>query len=94
MPNTKSAKKRLRQNMARRARNRSKKSATKTQIKKVLAAIKEGDLERAESEFRLAQKKLDRIGAERIFHPNKAARLKSRLSARLKKAKAAVSASA
>lgn len=92
MPNSKSAKKRLRQNLARRAENRAKKSAVKTQIRKVLTAIRDGDFQRADAEFRLAQKKLDRIGAQRVFHPNKSARIKARLSARLKAAKTAASA--
>lgn len=92
MPNTKSAAKRLRQNLERRSKNRSVKSAVRTQIKKVRAALEAGDLEGAESEFRLAQKKLDQAGAHKVIARNKAARLKSRLSSRLKAAKTAGSA--
>jgi len=84
MPNTKSAKKRLRQNLKRRARNRMVKRALRTQCRKVREAVKAGDVQRAEAEFRLAARKLDRAGARRIIHPNAAARLKSRLSARIK----------
>ena len=87
MPTTKSAKKRLRQSLERRARNRAVKSSLKTQIKKVSATAAGGDGEATEEEFRLAVKKLDQAAAKRIIHPNKAARLKSRLSARLKAAK-------
>jgi len=84
MPNTKSAKKRLRQNLIRRDRNRSVRSAVRTQCRKVRDAVKAGDAEKAEVEFRLAAKKLDRAGARNILHRNAAARLKSRLSARIK----------
>lgn len=87
MPNTKSAKKRLRQSTERRARNRATKSALKTQCKKVLAAVKEGNVEQAGTELRLAAKKLDQAAAKRTIHPNAAARTKSRLSARVKAAK-------
>jgi len=79
MPHTKSAKKHLRQSLERRATNRATKSAIKTQIRKVRAAVASGDLAKAETEFRLAAKKLDRAGAKRVIHPNAAARTKSRL---------------
>jgi len=84
MPNTKSAQKRLRQNVANRQRNRSVKRAVRTQCRKVREAIKAGDAEQAENEFRLAAKKLDRAGARNIIHRNAAARVKSRLSAKIK----------
>ena len=84
MPNTKSAKKRLRQNIARRAHNRSLRQAVRTQVRKVREAVKAGDVERAETEFRLAAKRLDRAGGTNLIHRNAAARLKSRLSAQIK----------
>lgn len=43
-----------------------------------------GDPERAEVEFRLAAKRLDRAGAKNIIHRNAAARIKSRLSAKIR----------
>lgn len=89
MPNTKSAKKRLLQNVERRARNRSLRSDIRTQCRKVREAIKAADVERAETEFRLATKKLDRAGARNIIHRNAAARLKSRISAKIKALKQA-----
>lgn len=88
MPNTKSAKKRLKQNLERRARNRSVKSALNTQVKKVLSALAAGDVAKAEVEFRGAQHQLDQAGAKRAIHPNSAARTKSRITARIKAAKA------
>ncbi len=88
MPNTKSAKKRLRQNEVRRQRNRTAKSALRTQIRRVHESIKAGDLEKAATEMRLAQKKLDQAGAKRLIHPNKAARTKSRLVKMIQRAQA------
>jgi small subunit ribosomal protein S20 len=87
MPNTKSAKKRLRQNVAHRAVNRGIKRALRTRCRKVREAITAGDLDQAEVEYRLATRHLDRAGAESIIHRNAAARVKSRLSARIKAAK-------
>ena len=87
MPNTKSAKKRLRQNEARRARNRSARSGLRSQIRKVREAVAEGKIEEAEGRFRQTSKTLDRAGAHRLIHPNKAARTKSRLQRLIKSAK-------
>jgi len=89
MPNTKSAKKQLKKNIARRLRNRSVKSTLRTQLRKVREATESGEVEQAEAEFRLAAKQLDRAGAKNTIHRNAAARLKSRLSAKIKAAKAA-----
>jgi small subunit ribosomal protein S20 len=87
MPNTKSAKKRLRQNDARRMRNRSARSGLRSQIRRVREAVAEGKIEEAESRFRLTAKTLDRAGAHRLIHPNKAARTKSRLQRLIRVAK-------
>lgn len=84
MPNTKSAKKRLRQNFARRDANRSKRSALRTQLRKVREAIAAGDKEQAGEELRKAIRALDKAGANRLIHPNKAARTKSRLNKQVK----------
>ena len=89
MPNTNSAKKRLRQNVVTRDRNRSVRSTMRTQMRKVREAVKEGDFEKAEGEFRLATKKLDKAAAGKVIHRNTAARLKSRLHGHIKQAKAA-----
>ena len=84
MPNTKTANRRLRQNVVHRARNRSIKRAVRTHCRKVREAVTAGDVERAETEFRLAARGLDRAGAKNIIHRNAAARIKSRLSAKIK----------
>ena len=88
MPNTKSAKKRLRQSLERRTRNRATKSTIKTQVRKVTDAVAAGNVEAGATEFRLATKKLDRAASHGVIHKNAAARMKSRLSKRLKTAKA------
>ena len=84
MPNTEGAKKRLRQSLVRRTKNRAAKSALHTQYKKVLAAVQEGNVENAEAELRLAAKKFDHAAAKHTIHHNAAARTKSRLSAKVK----------
>jgi small subunit ribosomal protein S20 len=86
MPNTKSAKKRHRQSLVRRQRNRAAKSVLKTQVRKVREAITAGEVEKAADELRATTKKLDQTAARGIIHRNVASRLKSRLSAALKRA--------
>jgi small subunit ribosomal protein S20 len=80
MPNTASAKKRMRQNEGRRARNRAAKSRIRTQIRKVRTAISAKDVATSESEFRVLTPHLDRAAAQHVIHANAAARTKSRLS--------------
>jgi small subunit ribosomal protein S20 len=87
MPNSTSAKKRLRQNLVHRSRNRAAKSSIKTQVGKVRELVAAGNVEAAETEFRAAAKKLDKVAAAGIVHGNLAARVKSRLSAAIKAAK-------
>ena len=87
MPNNPSAKKRLRQNVIRRTKNRAAKSVLRKCIRQVREAVSAGDLEKAEISFRTAAKKLDRAGAQNLIHPNKSARLKSRLQSLIRKAK-------
>lgn len=84
MPNTKSAKKRLRQSTQRHAQNRSIRSSVKSQVKKVRQSIAEGNAKGGMEELRLATKKLDNAAARGVIHKNSAARTKSRLSAALK----------
>ena len=51
-------------------------------------AVSGENLEASETAFREVVKSLDRAAAKRVIHPNAAARLKSRLSSKLKAAKA------
>jgi small subunit ribosomal protein S20 len=84
MPNTPSAKKRMRQDAVRRARNRSTKSSLRTQVRKVREAIAAKDVATSQTEFRLLVKKIDKAAAHHVIHANTAARTKSRLSRAIK----------
>ncbi|GIW93173.1 MAG: 30S ribosomal protein S20 [Pirellulaceae bacterium] len=89
MPTTRSAKKRLRQNVKRRMHNRAIKSTIKTYAKRVLQALAAQDIAKAEAEYREFARRIDRAATHRVLHPNAAARRKSRLQARIKAAKQA-----
>ena len=84
-----SAKKRARQNLKNRSVNRATKSSLKTQVRKVVTAAAGTEKAASDAEFKSAVEKLDRAAAKGVIHKNAAARKKSRLSAMLKKAKAA-----
>jgi len=83
MPHSKSARKRARQALTRRARNRSQRGALRTQLKKVLAAVDLGDKEAAQAELQKAVRALDRASSKGLIHKNQAARRKSRLAAKV-----------
>jgi len=84
MANSAQARKRARQALVRRARNFALRTEFRTAIKKVLKAISAGDKKAAQEEFRSSQSTIDSIARKGIFHKNKAARHKSRLSAKIK----------
>lgn len=84
MANIKSAKKRAIQAEKRRQHNASRRSMTRTSLKKVLAAIEAGDKEAAQTAFVAAQPLIDRMATRGLIHKNKAARHKSRLAAQIK----------
>ena len=88
MPTTKSAKKRLRQNISRRARNRATCSILTSHVRKVREAVAAANLEAAKTAFLAATKSLDHAATKKVLHANAAARLKSRLSAAIKALKA------
>ncbi len=83
MPNTTSAKKRMRQDGERRDRSRARRSVVKTHIRKFLEAIRANDAGTARSEFSTTTKLLDQSAAKGTYHKNTVARKKSRLAARL-----------
>jgi small subunit ribosomal protein S20 len=89
MPNSVSAKKRLRQSLDRRDHNRTLRSALRSQLRKLRTAITAGDVAASETEFRVAVKRLDQTAAKKVIHANTAARLKSRLSKAVKAIKTA-----
>jgi small subunit ribosomal protein S20 len=82
--NSPQARKRARQAEKRRAHNASLRSLVRTQIKKVVAAIKGGDVEQARGAYANAVPVIDRMADKGIIHKNKAARHKSRLNAHIK----------
>jgi small subunit ribosomal protein S20 len=79
MPNTPSAKKRLRQNDSRRLQNRAARSSLRSQIRRLHDAVKTGDSTAVQSQFRLTQKSIDQAASRNLIHRNTAARTKSRL---------------
>ena len=84
MPTTISAKKRVRQNVKRRALSNWRKRLVREQIKSCLKAIQANDVSAAEAEFKKACGLLDRVATTSTLHRNTAARRKSRLSTRIK----------
>jgi small subunit ribosomal protein S20 len=84
MPNTKTAKKALRQNIKRRQINAKSKKDLKEAIKnfKKLALT---DKEKAKKELSAVYKKLDKSAKTKLIKKNKASRLKSRLTKALNK---------
>lgn len=86
MPNTASAKKRLRQNETIRLRNRSQRSELRTHLRAVREAVSTGDKDAMVKSYRAAQKKLDQAAAKNLIHRNAAARTKSRLNKMVKAA--------
>ncbi|MCK4628274.1 MAG: 30S ribosomal protein S20 [Sedimentisphaerales bacterium] len=91
MANSLSAKKRIRQNEKRRMRNRTRKSAVRTQIKKYLEMTRQSkDIEAVENELRITQKKIDQLAATGVIHKNNAAHKKSQLARHLSDIKARI----
>ncbi len=84
MANIKSAKKRAIQAEKARKHNASRRSMTRTYVKKVVAAIAAGDKATAQAAFEAAQPILDRMATKGLISKNKAARHKSRLTAQIK----------
>ena len=88
MAHSLSAKKRMRQNEARQARNRARRTALKTKLRKCRDELLRGTGDSATSAFRDAARALDVEASRRTIHPNAAARRKSRLAKRLNAVKA------
>jgi small subunit ribosomal protein S20 len=89
-----SAKKRVRQNLVRRSRNRARKALIRTEVKAFDSAMTAGDFTKAEQELRKVAQRVDRVAAKGTIHKNTAARKRSRLARRLNAAKAAKAAGA
>jgi len=94
LPHSKSAQKRMRVAEKRRARNKSVRSQTKTNITKAEKLIFSSELETGKEAVVAAISSLDKAAEKGIIHPNNAARRKSRLMKKLNGAQALSSAGA
>jgi small subunit ribosomal protein S20 len=84
MANSAQARKRARQAVKQHAHNTSLRSTLRTAVKRVQKAIVAGDKAVAQNIFQESVAVIDRIADKKIIHKNKAARHKSRLSAKIK----------
>lgn len=75
--------KNIRQNKKRRERNKAIKKAAKSAFKIAVKSIEKGEKEASIEKVSLAFSKIDKAAKKGVFHKNKAARLKSKLSKRL-----------
>ena len=81
MANIKSAQKQARQNIVKRERNLSRRTAIKTAVKKILVSIERNDsLEADQGLLRDAEAKLSRAKGKGVIHANTAKRKISRLA--------------
>lgn len=94
MAHSLSAKKRVRQSIKRRARNRIRKESIKEQVKSYLSALAAGDFTKAETELNKTVIRLDKVAASNTIHKNTAARRRSRLTLRLNAARKAAATAA
>jgi small subunit ribosomal protein S20 len=83
-PRLASGRKRVRQDVKINAANTSLRSKYRTAVKNVEKAVLAGDKEKATAAFAIAQSVVDSVADKGIFHKNKAARDKSRLSTKVK----------
>ena len=83
-PRLASGRKRVRQDVKLNSANTSLRSKYRTAVKNVEKAVAAGDKEKAKDAFAKAQSIVDTVADKGIFHKNKAARDKSRLSSKVK----------
>lgn len=83
MAHSLSAKKRIRQNVKCRARNRWRKDQVKEAVKAFDEAVQAGKPDQAAEQLKVVYKCLDSVAAKGAIHKNAAARTKSRLAKRL-----------
>ena len=83
MEHSKSAKKRQRQNIKRRARNRRRKVQVKEAVRSFEQALQDGDTASASQRLGAAYKRIDQVAAKGTLHANTAARQKSKLAKKL-----------
>lgn len=80
MPNTKTAKKALRQSERKRAMNLNKKAQIKGAVKELKKLVSEKKMDEAKKQLSVVYKKLDKTAKSDYIKKNKAARLKSKFS--------------
>ncbi|HTW94215.1 MAG TPA: 30S ribosomal protein S20, partial [Tepidisphaeraceae bacterium] len=78
-----SAKKRVRQNLKHRARNRARKDGIRDHTKAFHLALAKGDMQAAVKELNLTVATLDRVAVKGTIHKNTASRKRSRLTRKL-----------
>ncbi len=83
MANSKSAKKRMKQDEAKSMRHRARRSVLKTQVRRFLDAVHDKDVSVATELYRSVTKILDQSAAKGTYHKNTVSRRKSRLAAHL-----------
>ncbi|MEM1211335.1 MAG: 30S ribosomal protein S20 [Planctomycetota bacterium] len=83
MAHSASAKKRVRQNVKQRARNRWRKVRYREAIKEYRETLLHGSVEDAETQLSGLYKLLDQVASTPAMHKNTAGRYKSRLAAKL-----------
>ena len=83
MPNHKSSEKRMRQNEKRRLVNRSNRNRLRTTVKKLRAALSEGDANEVQTLLPSTISAIDKAVQKGVLHRNAAARHKSRLTIRV-----------
>ncbi len=89
MAHSLSAKKRIRQNVKRRARNRARKGQLKQTLREFDAVLKESDATKASEALKKTIGKIDRTAAKGTIHKHAAARKKSQLQRKVNALKTA-----
>lgn len=84
MANIKSAKKRARQAIKRRAHNVALRSRIRTAVRSVVKAVESGDKEAAKARFAEVVPQIDRMATKGILQKHRAAHYKSQLNAKLR----------
>ena len=85
MANIKSKQKRILTNEKSRQRNKSVRSAVRTEIRKFRELVTAGDKEGAEKQLRVASRALDKSVSKGVFHRNTAANKKSGMASAFNK---------
>jgi len=89
LANTRSAKKRMRQNGRRRTRNARLRTRARSSVRAARMAIDGGEKAGSEAAVKSAIQELDRAATKGVIHRNNAARRKGRLQKRLARMKSA-----